>query len=872
MSIKLPLVLAALAVTPGSSLGDVVIRETGGHYVRGVDYFVVENSFGDEAELIILDSDGIDYPWVVEAYDTATNEPANIEFIGIFPVGPNGPGHIYLIVQRAKDVWEIDLITNRGNSSTTLTGMYCAGNYGAAGALRVGRISGCSITGELLNWIVPTTDISGNISVGKLSSTISAPQSNGSITVTGVGPHAGDIIINSAYARNVTINGQMQGDVTIGGGYSGILTVGTNMLGSVDIAGTFNGSISVGGNLAGDIAVGDSSNNETSGTISVSGNASGNLNLGYAMTGQLTIGGDLSGSIDLKEDMEPQAAIRIDGSIVDSGPNHVRIGRMVAGAYPDPGPEFIVGKQVGNTVTGGNVSLRANSEWFQLGRSYPHSITVNHYGFIKIYGTLASPLIVSGEFRCKVEVGKIDGTDDGAKPTGLLADGNFGSENVGSWLGADITIGEFTRGAIGFVNDTGTTQDPCFLLGKIRVSDELAVPGVGQTSSGDMKAQARITCENAENREIIVVADIQIDGDMEGDIIGTHSINDYAEPYSSGAIAVSGNMTSTASIQVIEVTGPQACAMTDQGPISGTISIGGDMAGEIATMLHSATVEVPGGLRAEIAIGGDLSGTVRSGGDFEGAVDVEGDLVGQVLIDGSLKNGQAAYEIEVTGTAASSAAIAVDYDGFDAGHDWELGAVIRIDGTDYTETSDAVNYLYEAPNLWHIIDCRADCDNDGTIDAFDIEPFTLAISSNPAQYDTNYPGLGGSRVYHADTNCDGTANAFDIDGFIDRQASGSCMCGLLYPRAGGCSVIVMLSIRSSLVSALVGGEACSARHGIDPFDDRAAFMIRLFRENLDVQYHHYIVEHCAFLAAYYLEAGQSRRSEMFMRVSDALRS
>jgi hypothetical protein len=259
-----------------------------------------------------------------------------------------------------------------------------------------------------------------------------------------------------------------------------------------------------------------------------------------------------------------------------------------------------------------------------------------------------------------------------------------------------------------------------------------------------------------------------------------------------------------------------------------------------------------------------LSGTIRSGGDFDGAISVGGDLPGEIRIDGSLKNSEAEFEVDVVGSAEASGAIAVDYDGFDANQDWESGAVVRIDGEEYVEASDAVNYLYEAPNIWHVTECVGDCNNDAVLDAFDVEPFTVALTGE-AQYATAYPGLGGSRVHHADIDCSGVVDAFDIEPFINQLLIG---CGqmCIAPRpAGGWPIVAVLSLRTGLVNSVFAiPSAC------DPFDDKADRMIALFQEHVSARHHTTLANECAFLSAYYWEAGQTRRSEMFLRVSSAL--
>jgi len=55
-----------------------------------------------------------------------------------------------------------------------------------------------------------------------------------------------------------------------------------------------------------------------------------------------------------------------------------------------------------------------------------------------------------------------------------------------------------------------------------------------------------------------------------------------------------------------------------------------------------------------------------------------------------------------------------------------------------------------------------DLNCDGTVNAFDIDPFILALT-DPSAYAETYPDCA---VINADINGDGTVNAFDIDPFI----------------------------------------------------------------------------------------------------------
>jgi hypothetical protein len=56
-----------------------------------------------------------------------------------------------------------------------------------------------------------------------------------------------------------------------------------------------------------------------------------------------------------------------------------------------------------------------------------------------------------------------------------------------------------------------------------------------------------------------------------------------------------------------------------------------------------------------------------------------------------------------------------------------------------------------------------DVNCDGLVNAFDIDPFILALT-NPAGYASAFPNCN---ILNADCNDDGLVNPFDIDPFID---------------------------------------------------------------------------------------------------------
>lgn len=175
-----------------------------------------------------------------------------------------------------------------------------------------------------------------------------------------------------------------------------------------------------------------------------------------------------------------------------------------------------------------------------------------------------------------------------------------------------------------------------------------------------------------------------------------------------------------------------------------------------------------------------LDGIVSIGGDLYTADSnavvpawyVSGNLNGQILIDGSLiDDSDAEPEIDIDGVIASTGAIAIDYDGYDAADTWESGAEIDVGASTFTGNSPA-NAVYE------ITPCKGDMNNDGVVDSSDGTTTTGPFATgrdNPSTYSTDFPGLAGSRVYHGDVNFDTVFDAADNTGFITINSLSCCI-------------------------------------------------------------------------------------------------
>ena len=153
----------------------------------------------------------------------------------------------------------------------------------------------------------------------------------------------------------------------------------------------------------------------------------------------------------------------------------------------------------------------------------------------------------------------------------------------------------------------------------------------------------------------------------------------------------------------------------------------------------------------------DYFGTIAIGQDLRGLVAVEGSLP-LVTVNGSFG---------ATGVIRAdylSTAVAIDYDGWQEGDDWEQGAYVRVGPMEPYE------YFYgntPSRKVWHITCAKGDMNNDVVVSMFDIDPFVLALT-DPNEYAGVFFGLDGSMVYHADCDCSGKFDNFDIDPFILR--------------------------------------------------------------------------------------------------------
>ena len=114
----------------------------------------------------------------------------------------------------------------------------------------------------------------------------------------------------------------------------------------------------------------------------------------------------------------------------------------------------------------------------------------------------------------------------------------------------------------------------------------------------------------------------------------------------------------------------------------------------------------------------------------------------------------------------NTAAITVDWDGYDTADSWDPNAVVRVDGTSY-------NVNTPAEHIWEITCLMGDLNNDGSVNSLDTDPFVSVLTGygEGSDYDEDFPGLRGSAEYNADMNCDESINSLDIDAYVLRLSN-----------------------------------------------------------------------------------------------------
>jgi formylmethanofuran dehydrogenase subunit C len=335
--------------------------------------------------------------------------------------------------------------------------------------------------------------------------------------------------------------------------------------------------------------------------------------------------------------------------------------------------------------------------------------------------------------------------------------------NVTHLVVHNITSGTVLIGGqlFGGFSTLGIASDALVKIdGGIAAEGELLVWGGGPSGYGYVRGELHI-------------------GDLDGCINITGELDQEPGAMNFGSVAIHGGISATGRVHL--------------SSIDGTVTIHGDVSppdqdNEISILVDdliagSATpdqgiVHVVGQMAGSVQAGGmNRGGTLRFGGDVPGTILIGGNCQGgAIILDGNLGDADAPDDpsrghiaingdlngdarVTVAGSLVGNAAyIAVDYDGWDYGDNWDNPAFVQIGNTPYYENTPAAR-------VWEISGCRGDMNNDGDVGFADINPFVLALS-NPSGYDLEFAGLGGSRDWHGDVNCDGDFGFNDINPFV----------------------------------------------------------------------------------------------------------
>lgn len=498
-----------------------------------------------------------------------------------------------------------------------------------------------------------------------------------------------------------------------------------------------------------------------------------------------------------------------------SGATDGRLGMITAGNY-------------GHTVYGG--TLHAHSASLNIGGSVLKPIDVASSPNFNITHDVLSP----------VTLDDVDGnlTVGGTVADELLVFGIGGNASFGSVDGSVVICYPGVSGAVTVDGDIDGFMSLWSCTGAVTVDGLVSGDFWCGVTGGDVQFTATGThtgditmCPLAEGRTLEVLGScegtILISGrDHETTVhcagpVNELIVNDGADAsgpvtLDQGAASITlsgwgsgypfaGDLTVTGDVGAIETYWGIASGghVSVDGELGLFRSVAAGLAGalSIATVPQSAAVQIAGGpgmagtlnitsLTGEVALAdgvtgtieiADLAGTVSVGNvylqpPFAGSLNI-GTMTGNVLLWNGFANNTAldpdVAEVQI-GTKAADALFVVNDDGRNRGDEyWQSGAAVQIG----TEPPYSVYWgPNEGQNLWEASCCKADTDNSGALNAFDIDPFVLLLT-DPAAYCAIYPGLcgsgydpeegpGGSALYRGDLNCDGEINSFDIDPFV----------------------------------------------------------------------------------------------------------
>ncbi len=269
-----------------------------------------------------------------------------------------------------------------------------------------------------------------------------------------------------------------------------------------------------------------------------------------------------------------------------------------------------------------------------------------------------------------------------------------------------------------------------------------------------------------------VTGPVSVSGDMDGKL--------WIKGDCLAPICIGGNLDAE-----LDIDGACSGDITVAGNVGGHLRIGTAGTDDFSGVLSAGSLVADG--NKFFAIAGDVTDTAcitvtgefnhrMSAGDIAGDVDIQGSFTGgyihaggavtaEIRIKGAFSGPDDAYDISCA-SLGSQGAVAIDWDGYNAADDWNSGARVLVGSTIYAYD----DWWTKSGAVYRITCWKGDLNNDNLVNSFDIDPFVMVLTGYGAgsTYDSNYPGLRGSALYHADMNCDGYVNSFDIDPFVLR--------------------------------------------------------------------------------------------------------
>ena len=345
-------------------------------------------------------------------------------------------------------------------------------------------------------------------------------------------------------------------------------------------------------------------------------------------------------------------------------------------------------------------------------------------------------------------------------------------------------------GEINLTNDQGASL--IGNLAELRITGDLGslAPTVIRNLTGAISANDFLDTVTIENNLTVSgsISANDVTGNITtGRLLGNVSVNSLADltvndntlAGSCGNITIaqsySGNISFARSYHgVIEIGTKQAAAdLTGNIDVaalfSGNITVYGDLA--VPGRVHSKFTS-GSGLRVHVL--GSITGSGATDEMIEiGNTTTGGELVGRIAIDGALNDAATGDEIKV-GSLGTGGAIAINYDAAGSpGTDvWKSGATIQVGATEYTRNTPSAR-------VYEITQCRGDMNNDERVDlddgdvALDTGLWFKALTMS-ATYDSENPGLEGSRDWHGDADANGSFDSSDETRFGDLVAANCC--------------------------------------------------------------------------------------------------